>query len=109
MARIAENLTGHSDFHDFSEVHHRHAVTDVADRREVVRDHEQTDAQAIAQVPEQLQDRGLDGDVERGDGLVGHNDVWLDGERPGDGDALALPTRERGGVARQSVEGESHE
>ena len=43
----------------------------------------------------EVQDLGLDRDVERSDGLVQQKDAWLRGERPGDRDALALAAGER--------------
>src|SRR3546814_9260493 len=36
--------------------------------------------------------------VERAGGLVEDQDAWIGDQRPGDGQALALPTRERGAV-----------
>ena len=46
------------------------------------------------QVAQQLQDLRLDGDVERGGGLVGDQQIGLVGERHGDHHALALAARE---------------
>ena len=43
---------------------------------------------------QQLEDLRLDGDVERGGGLVGDQQVGLVGERHGDHDALALAAGE---------------
>ena len=39
---------------------------------------------------EEVDDAGLDRHVEGGDGLVEHDQLRLEGERPGDADALAL-------------------
>ena len=64
---IGEYFAGHPDLHDLAEVHHGDAVTDVANGRKVVRDHEQADSEPIAQICEQLQNRRLHGHVERGD------------------------------------------
>ena len=46
------------------------------------------------QVHEQVEHLRLDRDVERGDRLVADEEVGLHGERPGDGDALALAAGE---------------
>ena len=43
------------------------------------------------QALQQLQNLRLNGDVERGGGLVGDQQGWLVGQRHGDHDALALP------------------
>jgi hypothetical protein len=48
-------------------------------------------------------DAGLDADVEGGGGLVEHDDIGLQHQRPGGGDPLALPARERRGPAGQQV------
>jgi hypothetical protein len=59
VARISEHLAGYADLHDFAEIHHRDAITDVANGREVVRDHEHADAESIAKVAEEFKNRGL--------------------------------------------------
>lgn len=48
-----------------------------------------TDTNAI-RLLQQVDDLGLHRNVEGRDGLVGHDEVGLDGERPGDVDALTL-------------------
>ena len=47
---------------------------------------------------EEVEDLGLDGDVEGGDGFVGDDEFRLWGEGAGDGDALALAAGELVGV-----------
>jgi hypothetical protein len=39
----------------------------------------------------QVDDLGLDRDVERRDRFIGNNQAWPNGQRPGDADPLALP------------------
>ena len=48
----------------------------------------------VLQVLEQVHDAGLDRHVERGDGLVEHEQRRVERERTGDADALALTARE---------------
>ena len=43
---------------------------------------------------EEREDLGLDRDVECRDGLVAHEDLGVEGQRPRDRDALALAARE---------------
>ncbi len=57
-------------------------------------DEEHRQAETGAEVLQQVQDLGLHGDIERGDRLVGDDQLWLHGERPGDADALALAAGE---------------
>ncbi len=62
--------------------------------------------EAVLQVGEQLQDLGLDRDVERRYRLVEHEQAWLDGQRPGDRDPLALAAAELVREARDGVAGQ---
>ena len=59
--------------------------------REVVGDEQEGDVELALQVLEQVDHLRLDRHVERGDGLVGHQQLRVQRERPGDADALALP------------------
>ena len=52
------------------------------------------EAQLVAQVEEQVDDLGLDGDVERADRLVRDDQLWSGRQSPGDGDALPLTAGE---------------
>ena len=54
---------------------------------------------------QQLEDLRLDGDVERGGGLVGDQQIGLVGERHGDHHALPLPAGELVGVGVESLLG----
>ena len=70
-------------------VHHRDPVDDLSHDSEVVRDQHDRHAQFLLQVAQQQQDLRLDGDVERGRGLVGDQDLRAAGERDGNHDPLA--------------------
>ena len=59
--------------------------------------------------PQQVHDLGLDRDVERGDRLVGHEQLGLEGERAGDPDALALTAGELVGVPVVVLGVETHD
>ena len=79
---------------DPAQVHHRDPVADVADDREVVGDEQVGQAEPVLEPLEQVDDLGLDRHVEGADRLVGHDEVGLQGERPGDADPLALAAGE---------------
>ena len=83
-----------------AQVHHHDPLAHVADDREVVPDEQVREPQPLLEVHQQSQDLGLDGDVERGDRLVEHDQLGLRRERTGDRDALSLAARELMGVAR---------
>ena len=96
------------NFDDLAEVHHRHPVGHVLDDREIVADEQQREAQFLLDVLEQVDDLRLHRNVERGDGLVAHDEVGLGGERAGDADALALPAGELMRPAVDSVARQPH-
>ena len=74
---------------------------DLADDGEVVGDEQVGDAEVALQLDEQLEDLGLHGDVERRDRLVADDELGLDRQRAGDGDALALAAGQLGRLALQ--------
>ena len=55
-----------------------------------MRDKEIGQAQLFLQVVQQVDHLGLNGHVQRGDGLVADNEFGLDGQSPGNADSLAL-------------------
>ena len=73
-----------------AQVHHRDAVGDVLNDRKVMRNEQVRGTEAVLQVLEQVQNLRLDGDVERGNGLVADDELRLERERAGDADTLAL-------------------
>ena len=77
-----------------AEVHDRDAVRDLPDDREVVGDEEVGDPELALEVPEQVEDLGLDRDVERRDRLVADDQLRPQRDRPGDPDPLALAAGE---------------
>ena len=84
------------------EVHDRDPVGVVGRGREVVRDHEDAEA-GPAQLVEEREDPGADGDVEHRHGLVGDQELRVEHEARRDGDALALAAGE---LVREAVEEE---
>ena len=86
---------------DLAALHDVDALGHLAHDAEVVRDEQHRHAHLALQLPQQLEDLRLDGDVERRRRLVGDQQVGLVGERHGDHDALALAARE---LVREGVE-----
>ena len=93
MLRRAEERVGLRQLDDLPDVHHGHAVADVLDDAQVVRDEQVGQAELRLQIQQQVQDLGLDRDVERRDRLVGDDQRGLQRQRPRDADALALARR----------------
>ena len=105
---VVVQLVGRPDLDQLAEVHHRHHVAHVAHDRQVVGDEQVAEAELLLQVLEQVDHAGLDADVERGDGLVEHDERRVERERPGDADPLALTAgelvREALGVVRRQAD-----
>src|SRR5438094_713688 len=100
MARRGEKVLRRALLDDAAAVKHRNVACKEARRTEVVRDEEVGEAEALAEVGEEVQHLGLDGDVERAHRLVQDDELRLEREGPRERDALALPSRELVRVAQ---------
>jgi hypothetical protein len=89
-----EQLGGRGLFDDVAMLHNCNVVCNLAYHSEIVRDEEHREGVSPAQFTEEGDDLGLDGDVERGGGLVGDQELRTIDECHGDEDALALASRE---------------
>jgi hypothetical protein len=90
MLRIGEEVRRLGDLDDLAGVHQRHAMRHARDDGQVVRDQQQPQALRLLQFLEQIEHLRLDGDVERGGGLVGDQEVGLGRQRHRDHHALLL-------------------
>ena len=101
---LASELLGRvGDLGDLTEIHHRDPVGDVLDHLEVVRDEKVGQTQLLLEVLHEVDDLGLDRDVERRDRLVADDELRLDRQRARDADALPLPARELVRIARDRL------
>ena len=75
----------------------------LGDHAEIVADQHQRHAGVAADAGEQGQDLRLDGGVERGRRLVGHQQIGLPGQRHGDHDALVLAARKLVRIVARAV------
>ncbi len=82
------------DLDNAAEVHDGDTVGDVAHHRQVVGDKNVSEAKPLLQLHKQIDDLGLDRNVEGGDRLVADHQTGLQGQGAGDADALALPAGE---------------
>ena len=90
VLRFVKDFFCFSVFDDFAGIHDRNVVGDVAHHGEIVRDEDHGEVQLVAQLEEQIEDLGLNGNVERGYGLVSDNEFRFRGQGARDGDPLAL-------------------
>ena len=89
LARRCEESRGRRLLDGVAVQHDDGAVGDLRDDAHVVRDEHHRHAFLVLQRLDELEDLGLDGDVERGGRLVGDEQRRLAGERHGDHHALA--------------------
>ena len=90
MTRPAEQLVRRRRFDQPSQIHHRDMVADMRDHAQIVADEQEGYAEIALEALEQVEYVGLDRDVERRDGLVGHHEARIGYERACDRDTLAL-------------------
>ncbi|SFN80364.1 hypothetical protein SAMN05216573_12230 [Bradyrhizobium sp. Rc3b] len=98
---IAKYLVSGASVDDSPPAHNYDAITDVTNNTEIMRDEEITYAEVVLQIAEQVQDLGLDRDVERRNRFIAddYGRIWCD--RAGDRNALTLTARE---LERSSVQ-----
>jgi len=84
---------------DAAVAQHDDLLRHVADHAEVVRDDRYVSPSRLLQLVQQVEHLRLDRHVERGDGLVEHDEARAERERTGDPDALALAAGEAARVA----------
>ena len=90
MQRVGEEGLLIRVFDDLAEIHDRDAVADVLYDGEIVRDKQIREVLFALQIHHQIDDLSLDRHVERRDRLVADDQLRVQGERPGDADALPL-------------------
>ena len=88
-----------SGLDDAPQVHDEDAVADMLNDREVVSDEQQGQMVFELEILEEVDDLGLDRDIESADGLIADDEPGLDGDRASDADALPLSAAELMGVA----------
>ena len=102
---VPNTSRGRALLDDPARVHDRQAVRDLDEHREVVGDEQHREPQLALEVLQQLEDLGLDHDVEGGGRLVGDDQVGAARERHRDHDALLLAARELVRVVPQPAGG----
>ena len=93
MAGIVEQVGGGRLLDLAAGVHHHDAVGVLGDHAHVVGDQHDGGAVGLLQLAHQVEDLGLDGDVERRGRLVGDQHLRIARQRHGDHDALAHAAR----------------
>ncbi len=99
MLGRVENRSGGTHLHDVSLLHDDEPVGDVVGGGEVVRDVDDGDAELVAQIPQQVDDRHAQRCVDHRHRLVGNQQRRVGNERAGDGHALQLAAGQFVGIA----------
>ena len=86
---VVEDLFG-GQFDDLAQIHNRDPVGDMAHDAEVVGDEHIRKPHLRLDILQEIDDLGLDRDVEGRNRFVGDDKARFDGQGPGDADALAL-------------------
>lgn len=103
MLRVVDNFSDRTGFDNLTVIHNRYPITDIAHHREIMADKQEGQLTGGVQFAEQLQDFSLNGNIERRDRLVGHEQIRIQCECPGNADALALPATEFVWIAKSKI------
>ena len=99
MQGVAEDVGGGAVFHQAAQIHDAHSVGDVLHHGQIVGDEQVGQLVLLLELLEQVDDLGLDGHVQGGHRLVADHKLGVQGQGPGDADALALTAGELMGIA----------
>ena len=108
MKGILIEAFGCGDFNDLAEIHYGNAVGDVFDDAEVVGDEQVGEVEGFLEVFEEVDDLGLYGYVEGGDGFVCDDEFGVEREGAGNADALALSPGKGMGISPQVIGTQAH-
>src|SRR2546421_12823571 len=81
-------------FDDLPQIHHENPAADMLYDGKVVRDEQVRQAALLLQVPKQIDDLRLNGNIECAHRLIAYDQLRLDGQRARNADALTLPAAE---------------
>ena len=79
MPWVLVQVLGRSHLDDLAKIHDRHAIAHILDHSEVVSDKEVGEAEVPLEIPEKIDDLGLDGYVECRDRLIADNELRFNG------------------------------
>jgi hypothetical protein len=84
----AENFFNGSLLDEFSFEHNQNTIRKIGDDAKVVGDEKDGHAELIAEIAKEIENLGLDGDIEGGGGLIGDEEFGLASQSHGDHGAL---------------------
>ncbi len=93
MLWILENLAPRTNFNDLPKIHHRHTMGYPLNNRHVVTDEYVGKSTFFLQFHHQINDLCLNGDIKRGNRLVGNENIGISRESTRYTDTLTLPRK----------------
>lgn len=99
---MSENLGRRGSLQDAAVLHDGNAIRDLGDDGEIMRDEEDGEVVGASEGAKEIEDLRLDGDVERGGGLIRDEQAGAVDKRHGDKDALTLAAGELVRVVAQA-------
>ena len=98
MSGSLVDVEGGPHLDELAQIHDSDGIGHVLDHGQVVGDEDIGEMPTALEFLQEVQDLGLDGDVQGRDGFVGHDQLGVEGERPGQPDPLTLAAREFMGI-----------
>ncbi len=87
-----KNLGCCSDLNDFTEIHDRHAISEITDNRKIMADEQHRGVVSVLDINQQFNHRCLNRHIKRGNRFIRHHQCRRSGKGTGDADPLFLAT-----------------
>src|SRR2546427_4765208 len=105
---VAVDRLTRRDFYDLAEIHDRYPVADMLNHSEIVRDEEIGELHLLLKLLEQIDNLGLNGDIQGRDGLVRDDKPGTHGQGTGNTDPLPLAAAELMGITIVMILPQTH-
>jgi hypothetical protein len=99
MPGLADDGLGVRHFDNFTQIHHHDPMAEVFDYSQIMRYKQEGDPALLLQILQEVDDLGLNGNVQGADRLITDKQFRLNSQSPRDSNALALAAAEFMGVA----------
>ncbi len=108
MQRVAEQFLRFGLFHDMAQIHDAHSVGYIFYHAHVMGDEQKGNLILFAQILQQVDDLGLDGNIQRRNRLVADNNFGIQDQCPRQAGPLPLPAGKFVGIAVEMLEPQPH-
>ena len=94
MQGPAKEFLSMGHLHNLPEIHDSDPVADMFDDPKIMRDKEIGESELIPQIHQEIEDLGLNGNIQGRDRFIRYNQFRMEGDGPGNADPLALSAAE---------------